>query len=110
MCSKGDLLTALEDYYLGLGWTPTPEQLFNNDKHGLSLIDGFVIAASVPQELAKELLDRYYENNRQIEQLLTRESAKGFFRDFDSEMTLSMSIHPLTLMARQYEILQILQG
>jgi len=114
---EDDKLTTLEDYYLGLGWQPDEatrnapvDQLLNSDKHGLTIIDGFVVAPAAIGFEAERLLEEYYEADQEIQSLLEQESEKGLFGGLDQEATLKACYRPLVLMARQYEIQKIIQG
>lgn len=110
-------LERLAEFYGSLGWKPptevaelTQEQLINSDKHGLKIIDGFVIAPEAFDIGAEVLLDEYYELEEEIKELKTKELKRGLFGGLDEHDAKDQCIRPLALMARLCEIKQVLQG
>ena len=112
-------LEELNDYYMSQGWTPSeesmkqsPEQLINSGKHGLTIADGFVVCQypAANGYIVEDLLDAYYENSQLIHDALNQKLERGFFGGLDEEEALKDCLRPLLLMARQYEIKQILSG
>jgi transcriptional regulator with XRE-family HTH domain len=112
------LLETLSSYYESQGWQPTQEQakasveqLINSDKHPLNIADGFVVSDDAAEEfILEDLLDEYYKNAQEIESLLQDELDKGLLGFFNEERALRQSVRPLLLMARQFQIKQILHG
>ncbi|BFM16334.1 hypothetical protein R50073_25170 [Maricurvus nonylphenolicus] len=115
---EDNLLETLSTYYVSQGWQPTPEQakapveqLINNDKHSLNIADGFVVSSEATAEfILEELLDEYYENSDEIASLQETELERGFFGGLDSDSAMRQSMRALLLMARQFQIKQILHG
>jgi|GEM_PF-868959 len=112
-------LSRLQEYYMSLGWAPSPEtstasvkQLLDSDKHNLTIMDGFVVAMeSFSSEAEAEvLLDEYYAIGEEIVELKQQELKRGFFGGLDESEALSDSLRALVLMGRQCEIKQMLQG
>lgn len=113
------LLEAIHDCYVNHGWEPPEqvteapvEQMINDIDNGLTIMDGFVVSDYAEAEgyVLEELLDEYYENSQKIKQHLEKELKRGFFGGVDDDSALKSSIPPLLLMARQFEIKQILHG
>ncbi len=110
-------LERLAEFYSSLGWKPpseatesTQEQLLNSDKHGLTIIDGFVIAPDTLEIGAESLLDEYYEIEEEIKELKAQKVKRGLFGGLDEHEAQSQCLRPLVLMARLCEIKQVLQG
>jgi len=110
-------LERLAQFYSSLGWEPpseavesTQEQLLNSDKHGLTIIDGFVIAPDAFEAGAESLLDEYYELEEEIKELKTKKVKRGLFGGLDEHDARDQCMRPLALMARLCEIKQVLQG
>ena len=112
------LISALEEFYKSNGWTAdekhqeqSVEQALNSPDHDLIIADGFVVAQeALADYILDDLLDEYYTNNAEIDRLAKQEIERGFFGGFNEESAYSECAIPLALMARQYQIIQILQG
>jgi transcriptional regulator with XRE-family HTH domain len=109
-------LEALHTYFVGLGWEPSEdtniesaEQLLSSDKHSLTITDGFVAIDLPPGDL-DQLLEEFYDNQQKIEELKKEPAARaviGWIHEGEAQKQL---IEVLLLIARQYEIVQIIHG
>lgn len=107
-------LTALHEHYVELGWVPAaetqPSAGSKKTANGFRVADGFVIAGQVSNETAEALLEEHHQNSCEINELCTNEVVSGFFGGLDEEATRGLCLRPFLLLARQREILQVLQG
>lgn len=111
-------LVDLKDYFSYQGWSPSEVSSQSEDsavqgidKGGLTIADGFVIVELEHEFDVEALLDEYYENGQQIRELREAELKRGFlFKDLDWDRVLKDAYPAILLMARQYQIKQILHG
>jgi len=120
-------LNTLYEYYSSLGWSNTKESTSDSTEsnppsptkldHKLNIVDGFVIPIGVEAEyVVEDLMDEFYDNSQKIEKCRHKKISRnvGFLfgddRGIDNETAYEESRRMLILMARQYEIIQILHG
>jgi len=110
------ILDDLHNYFVSMGWEPSidtsddaGEELLNSPLHGLNIADGFVICEDAfPHK--EQLLGAYYENAVTIETQKTDILRRRPFGRLDEKDAKAQCFELLMLMARQYEIKQILHG
>lgn len=104
----------LTRYYTERGWKPstnfTAKQMLNSDNHQLTLKDGIMVSAQLPEKMQEDLLNEMYELETEIETRLAKSAPRLLFGGLDEEDCVRYSIRPILLMCRQREIVKILQG
>ncbi len=110
-------LTTLHEYYVSQGWEPVEdtdrasvEQRLKSEKHGLTIVDGFVISSHASIDEAETLLEEYYDNAHEIEQLKAVEFKRGILGGLSEHEIRDKSVRAFALMARQCQIVQLLHG
>lgn len=105
-------LNALKEFYANNGAVFDAEpKVADSEKNSQVLImDGFVISGAVSKSQAENLLSEYYENSEKIEAESSEMLPRGFFGGLSHEGALEACSRSLALMARQYQIKQVLHG
>ena len=80
------------------------------DQPKLRVMDGFMVPGQIEDELADSLLSEYHENSQRIAALCESDLKKGLFFGVDEEDREEREQEVLLLMARNYTLIEQLQG
>lgn len=106
-------LTALNSYYREHGWSPEAGDSVPAEQQaiGIRMRDGFQISAALNDSQVEQLLDAYYDNQLQIEELAASEVPRGsIFQSVAKEKALKLAFKLLCLTAQQDGIVRQLRG
>lgn len=105
-------LSALSGFYQDQGWDP--DQTINAEVistvDALRMRDGFQISAELEDSQVEELLNSYYDNGLQIEELGNALAPKSFLMGLSREKAQKSTFKLLCLTALQDSILRQLRG
>jgi len=108
-------LAAMREFYESAGFEFHQEEDDETGRggdsgRGIRLMDGFVVPPSVSEDEADRILSEYAENARRICELAGRQVQRDFLGFLDEEERDGCRREGMTLMARNYALIEELKG